>query len=175
MRSWIAVGLAIAISGCAYTAPRPTPTYQRMRSFDEAEYGPYAGKGTASISGQAFLKTRGGEVKYAAGEVVFMNPVTTYSKEWWTIAIQRGLPMSQADARVDAYARETTADGEGRFKFEGLQPGDYYVACSVSWEYVAGFTAGYARRRTTGGMVGARVSVTSGEHRNVILEPVRVY
>jgi hypothetical protein len=166
------LGLVLVVGGCAYTAPAPS-IYQRAQTFNEAEYAPYAGEGTASISGQAFLKTRGGDVKYGAGETVVLHPVTAYSKEWWTASIESGRKMSEADARASATMRTVTADGEGRFKFEKLPAGEYYIACSVSWQYVAG--GRYAYSKTTGGMVGAQVKVGAGEHQDVILQLVRSY
>lgn len=167
LRSSLAVLVfAAGLAGC-YAAPRPS-IYNRMRSFDEAEYAAFSGNGTASISGQAFMKTRGGDVKYGAGETVTLNPVTTYSTEWWTVAVQRGVSMSEPDPRTSAYNRVATADGQGRFEFKGLPAGEYFVACSISWEY-AGYR-GYARR--TGGTVGARVKVGPGEKTEVILQPV---
>lgn len=167
------LGIELLVGGCAYTAPQPSPPYQRMRTFEVSEYEPYAAKGTATISGQAFLKTQGGDVKYGAGETVILNPVTTYSKEWWSVSVERGRNMSEPDSRTASYSRTTTADGEGRFKFEGLPAGEFYVACSVTWQYVAGTR--YAYRKTTGGMVGAQVTVGAGEHKDVILQLVRAY
>jgi hypothetical protein len=172
MKAAIMLGLTLFIGGCAYTAPAPS-IHRRVQTVNEAEYTPYMGEGTASISGQAFLKTRGGDVKYGAGEAVVLQPVTTYSKEWWTVSIESGKRMSEPDPRAAAATRSVTADGEGRFKFEKLPAGEYYIACSVSWQYVTGRRNAY--RATTGGMVGAQVRVGPAEHRDVILKLVRAY
>jgi hypothetical protein len=50
------IPLTLALASCA--APQ-----QRAAKYDPAEYARYAGSGTARISGQAFAKTVGGDVK----------------------------------------------------------------------------------------------------------------
>jgi hypothetical protein len=161
-----AVGMSLIVlllAGCAATGVK----HQRLQSFDESEYAPYSQKGTAVIEGQAFMRTAGGDVKYAAGSIVAMNPVTTYSREWWDTAVVKGQNMAEADSRANDYHWSTTADGEGRFSFENLPAGEYYIACGVSWKV--------SSYRTSGGAIGAQVKVSDGEHVRVILQPVRTF
>lgn len=132
----------------------------------ESEYAPYAGQGTGSLIGQAFLKTRGGDVRYAAGNDVYLNPVTSYSTEWFDVAIRGGQPISEGDPRVQAFTRTTVADGEGRFEFNNLPAGDYYVVTWVFWEVPSG---AYGGMTTTGGPVGSKVTVRDGETTRVIV------
>ena len=137
--------------------------FPRMATFNEAEYAPYAQPGTGSISGQAFLKTRGGEVKYGAGNEIYLNPVTTYSTEWFQETVLNNRRLKPADSRTDPFHWVTSADGQGNFQFENLPAGEYYVACVVAWQ-VDGWT--------TGDWVHARVAVREGEHvERVILRP----
>ena len=60
---------ALVENGCVpIQEVRPLPRSEQFRAEDLV---PYAEKGTSSIIGEAFLKTRGGSVKKGAGETVF--------------------------------------------------------------------------------------------------------
>jgi hypothetical protein len=63
-------GLLIALAGCAVG---PVPSRQAVSMtvpFSEADFQPWAGTGGASIRGQAFLKTVGGDAKTCAGQEI---------------------------------------------------------------------------------------------------------
>jgi len=159
------------LAGFAGCAVPPPPVIQRQATFIEAEYAPYAGEGDATITGQAFLKTRGGDVKYGAGCVIGLNPVTTYSSEWFQKVILEGLNLSPRDERAVAYHREMMGDGEGRFRFEKLPAGEYYLTCWISWEVDSGYRdrLGMGSTVQTGGVAYAQVRVGTGETVNVIV------
>src|SRR5689334_7966802 len=61
------------------------PPLSIQAPFKESEFAPYEKKkkGTSSISGQAFLVTRGKEVKYQPGGDVALVPETSYTREWF--------------------------------------------------------------------------------------------
>jgi hypothetical protein len=132
----------------------------RNAKFIEAEYAAYKGDGKSTISGQAFLKTRGGDVKYGAGNQVHLNPVTSYSTEWFERGIVGNEPLEKPDDRINPYHRTTVADGFGNFAFEHLPPGQYYVACLITWEVPNLWGGGL---QTTGAWARAKVTVRDGE------------
>lgn len=125
----IALGVFLLVGGC-YT---PTPPARRNAPFIEAEYAPYKARGSGVIEGQAFSRNGLGEVRAAAGRSVYLNPVTSYSKEWWNAVVMSGRQIEPSDPRIDEFNRETKADISGSFKFEGLPPGEYYVFCADAW------------------------------------------
>lgn len=96
--------------------------------------------GTGRIEGQAFTETRGGEVRHATGDTVTLQPDTAYVRD----AIQylafesqprAGLVTSIPNLQfLDTSKRQTIADADGRFAFEGLVPGKYIVSAVISWE-----------------------------------------
>ena len=138
------------------------PLVERHAQFVESEYAPYAGEGTATICGQAVIQTRRGEFKYGAGNETYLNPVTSYSTEWYTVSVIGGRSLTKANRKALAYNRVTRADSEGRFCFKNIPSGDYYLACPVVWVY----GANSARK---GGMAYAQVTVKDGETVNAVL------
>lgn len=138
--------------------PQPPPPVARI-AFPIDEYASLPMAGTASISGQAFLKTRGGEVKTGAGEVIGLYPKTSYSDQWYETAVKKGLAMEPPDQRLESYLRKVIADADGRFSFSGLPAGDFYLAAIVTWEAPTG--RGWLE--TQGGLVARPVSVRDGE------------
>ena len=59
----------------ACTISAPPPPYPTVAG-DPAEYAPFLEEGTGVVSGQAFMKTRGGDVKLGAGNTVTLDPIT---------------------------------------------------------------------------------------------------
>jgi hypothetical protein len=125
-------------SGCAprHYAPR---IYQLSAPFIPEEYQPYRSPGTSTISGQAFMKTRGGDVKLGAGSAVVLCPVTTYSREWFQVRVLQDVPTSTPDERTAQFTRTAIADSQGRFRFSGLPAGEYFIACYIRWEVPSEF------------------------------------
>lgn len=101
------------------------------------------------------MKTLGGDVKVAAGNEIILTPVTSYSTEYFTRYVKAYEPLEPADARAGAFTRIEIGDGEGRFRFEGLPAGKYYVYSYIEW-YVD-------RTTTSGGIAHAEVTVHDGE------------
>lgn len=142
----------LVLSGCV--AP-----YTMKNPFNEQEFSSYAYTGTASISGQAFLKTRGGEVRYAAGNRVLLIPATKFTQE--LDQVDQGRPMSPPKGTsLGKYVRSTTADGSGNFAFSGLNAGYYYVECGIYW---------MAGNSETGSTVRKLYQIGAGEKARVIL------
>jgi hypothetical protein len=122
---------AAASAVSASSAPSTVP---RKAAFVEEEYRDYAETGEGLLMGQAFATTRGGDVVHGAGRSVYLTPRTSYATEWWEQEVLRGIELAGADSTAETYFRVTTADAEGRFKFEDLPRGTYYVACWILWE-----------------------------------------
>jgi hypothetical protein len=155
--------LTLALTGCA------VPQQERFAKYDPAEYARYAGSGSGRITGQAFAKTVGGDVKYAAGNTVWLYPVTSMSTEWYQTAIKGGKPMKAGDQRMMQHSRSTVADGSGNFEFSGLPAGNYYVVTQVTWGVPTGMQ--FFPVETTGSALHAKVHVSDGESKRVILTP----
>lgn len=159
MKKIVIIGLAVTailtFAGCA------TPVHQIKTPFNEQDFAPYSKKGTASIVGQAFLKTRGGEVRYGAGNTVALFPSTAYTQE---ITQNLGFDMPNYNDGWKKYIRKIMADGSGNFEFSEIPAGDYYLETEIFWE-----VPGKYGLQRTGDVVRKVVKVTEGEKLKVIL------
>ena len=161
----VATTAVLVLAGCAAPAP-----YVMKTEFNTNDLASYTYKGSASISGQAFLKTRGGDVRYGAGNDVFITPATAYTQEIVKFITERGRDVTiyQAaptgnDKVLAGYIRKATADGQGNFSFSGLTPGNYYIECGVFWDTGAKYGG------TTGSMIRKLVRVSAGESQRIML------
>ncbi len=158
------LALALALSAASCVVPQNQKPVTRLAKFDPTEYEWSKAEGSATIAGQAFVKTVGGDVKFGAGNEIVCNPVTTYSTEWFERLVRAGENLELADPRAEEFRRKTIADGNGNFTFEKLPAGEYYIGCFIRWSVWNGYVMA-----PTGGNVGARVKVSDGESVRVIL------
>ena len=159
--------VALAFGCVAGPSPNALPPIRYEALYSEEEYAPFLKTGEGSVSGQAFLKTRGGDVKIGAGNEVTLDPLTAYSYEWWSVAgrywVRRNILPSVP--RFHEIRRAAISDGEGRFVFRDLPDGDYIVRTWVTWEVPQ---LNYVDN-TQGGLVWAAASVRNGGSADVVL------
>lgn len=134
MRIVLAAALACLMAGCVKEVTLST-------TFDAREAAYINTKGKARIEGQAFLRRNDGVVVYGAGSAIQLIPATTYARERFA-AIYAGKKMSPAlnptkfnetDPSYTANTRTAKANGEGRFSFDEVAPGKYFVTALVTW------------------------------------------
>ena len=155
--------LAGLIAGCA--PQQVKPTVQRI-PFPAQEYEKLAKDGTSTVKGQIFMKTRGGDVKFGAGGEVLLNPVTSYSKQWFEEQYTRGNQLAAGDERQYLYIRKKVADGNGRFEFKNIPAGEYYVTGGVTWQTATGYQGNL---ETQGGLLSKKITVGEKDDVEVIL------
>lgn len=162
MRKLILALVAAALcAGCANSQPQP-----RLAKFDPAEYAPYEREGTGSVVGQAFVVTKGGDVKLGAGRQVGLHPMTSVSIETHERLVIGYTPLQwnydeETLKRLSHVTRHVTADGNGRFRFDNLPAGEYYIACDIEW-YVSEY-------QKSGGIAYAKVKVEEGKTTEAIV------
>jgi hypothetical protein len=133
LRYFLLCVLCFSLVSCASNATLTTP-------FDPQEASFINQTGASTISGQGFLRTMVGEVRYAAGSEVFLIPATKYSTERIgqiygnSKCAVFGKNFKNDDPRYKDFTKTTKANGEGRFSFTSLAAGDYFVVTSVYWQ-----------------------------------------
>ncbi|MGU3413739.1 hypothetical protein ACLBW0_08495 [Enterobacteriaceae bacterium C34A] len=155
----IGVTGVLMLSGCAPKPPKPIT----LPAFPQAEYDALKLTGNESLSGQAFLKTLGGDVKTAAGSQVVLMPKTSYTDFQFSICNSYTL-CEQEDMRAAKYEKVTTADAEGKFEFTDIAPGDYYIQTTVTWMRPSG-----AGLLPEGGALMAKATVKPGVKNSVMV------
>lgn len=157
MKFIIPLLVVLAMSGCLeHTAMSPAAA--PITPFKASDFDWVKKPGSGAISGQAFLKTRGGDVKYGAGNEVMLIPSPGFFAERFLQGLSgsRVVPLTPEEK---SYIKTTTADGGGNFEFTNVPSGDYIVACNITW---------LAGRYYTGGYATANVKLGEGESKKVI-------
>jgi tetratricopeptide (TPR) repeat protein len=97
-------------------------------TFDAALAKAALGRGLAAIRGRACSKYDGLRFD-AAGATVILLPVTPYFEEWYALREKKESNTTSVYMSQEAWQCriEAVADAEGRFVFEGLKPGKYFI------------------------------------------------
>jgi hypothetical protein len=165
LKSIAALSMISLVIGCAATR---LETFSPL-PFDEAEYAALPKTGTGIVRGQVFAKTVGGDVKKGAGENVVMFPATKYGDQRYHEQVIGGKLLSEAeDIRYKSHVLVKTTDGDGKFEFTNVPPGNYYVLGSVTWTVIEPNQFGPIRR-LQGGQVVRKIEVQNGVAVDAIL------
>ena len=126
--------------------------------FPVQEYRGLSTIGKGTIKGAIYLKDVYGERIPGSGTRLYLNPVTSYSKQWYEESYLGGAKMAKADSRLFNYLRFTAADNEGNFAFYGVPSGSYYLIGTVKCGSECGYdTPKNIRIATTVRVVGNQV------------------
>ena len=106
-------------------------TALRKAKYIEEEYAPYQKKGKAVIAGKVCLTLEDKTEKCFPNSRVILNPVTSYSKEWFDRGWAGKEYLEEADPRVNPTNLVRITDENGAFSFTELPAGSYYVGAEV--------------------------------------------
>jgi hypothetical protein len=115
--------LAALVSGCSG---------HTHETINEREYASYRSPGTAVIVGQVTLTLKSGEVLDGAACQVRLSPVTTETTKYMQEVVMAG-DTKPWKADADSVWWIAQADEDGRFRFEEVPSGSYYLTCPVAW------------------------------------------
>lgn len=171
-RITFAVATTTTLIGC---------TAELLRLFDPSEVAYIHARGTNTIEGNAFIRQMGGGLVTCAGEQVFLIPAGEYARERMRLVYgtdarpayaKRSLlakkPSSTGAGQYWEYQRDTKCDSEGRFRFEGVAVGSYFVTTRVLWSVSAG---GYFWTEEGGALMAPVEFNGAGRTRSVVLSP----
>lgn len=126
-------------------------------AFPTEEYQRLAHSGTNTIKGSVYLEDNYGRRVYGAGTRLYLNPVTSYSRQWYKESYIGGRVMSPVDDRLFNHLKFTSSDSNGNFVFYGVPNGSYYVIGTV----VCGNECGFEGTKNV--RIATEVSVNSGQ------------
>lgn len=158
------------VAACSTLAACASP-YTIKSAFNPTDVAWSRQSGNSFIYGQAFLRTRGGDVRTCAGNKVILFPKSAYSTEIYNVyqqEIARKAHYSKVinrDPDALVYKRETRCDVSGNFHFDNLPVGDWYLATRVVWE---ARSYGYGLS-PQGGTIFTPVHTNTNENTEVIL------
>ena len=172
---------AFALGGCR-SVPE-TANVATATAFNPAEAAYIKKAGTGSIQGHAFWRDDKGGTINAAGEIIRLVPATSYARERFAVLYrgQRSLPTSQiprvdVDPQYADFTRTTRAESTGRFEFDNVAPGVYFVTSQVNYRdkdaYVQLNAGSFHQRLRTGNDGGAMfetVTVSGKEEKPIKL------
>lgn len=147
----------MAVTGCAQKQMVSYPP------FPAGEYAKLERTGTSTVTGQAFLRTQGGDIKTGAGNEIQLIPATTYSAVFYN-AYKTQSPASDPDPQVKQYTFRTQADASGGFEFKNIPKGRYYLVGNVIW--MAPGPYGLSKQ---GGLIIKEVNVSEGAQAKIML------
>lgn len=158
MRALQVLAIAALLTGCVREVKIDTP-------FNSAAAAHIHTQGPTTIAGHAFMKRWNGRAAHATGEWVYLIPATPYAEERFAKLYGDKKVMTAIDAaraettdpRYTEFMRKTKAESDGRFRFEKVAPGDYFIATRVTWKDEKD------QFLPEGGLVYERVTVTGKE------------
>jgi len=126
-------------------------------TFPLAEYNRLARTGKGTVKGRIYLKDAYEKAIPGASTRLYLNPITSYSKQWYNESYLGGYKMEKADNRLFNYLRFTASDNEGRFAFYGVPSGSYYLIGTVK----CGSECGYSTPKSI--RIATQVSVSGNQ------------
>lgn len=123
-RSLLLLSAVLILAGCAT---------QRI-PFNESEYAAIPKTGDKIVTGKIFLTDQMEQTQVGSGSEISLEPVTSYSNQWFEVSYQNNRSLAAPDQRYAQYVLKTRADKEGNFTFEKVAPGEYYLSGLIKWK-----------------------------------------
>ena len=101
-------------------------------SFPLDEYRTLKKIGRSTVSGKVYIvNSMSDKEVVGSGLKLYLNPVTTYSTQWYNESYLSGYKMSKVDKRLFNYLKFSTSNNKGKFDFFGVAKGNYYLIGSM--------------------------------------------
>jgi hypothetical protein len=100
-------------------------------TFNKNDYISYLKQGSNKVTGQAFLRQKGGGIVTCAGEEVTLYPNTDYFNNMYGI---RGDYIEHKQLENEnSLVRQTKCDAQGNFEFYNIPAGNWALKTDVEW------------------------------------------
>ncbi|CAA6814477.1 MAG: Unknown protein [uncultured Sulfurovum sp.] len=121
------------------SVPDRNQVMERM-PFPTGEYKYVKKRGSSTVSGTIYLENSHTSLKVKGQKIkLWLNPVTSYSRQWYYESYLGGYKLTKTDKRLYNYLKFTYSDNSGKFNFFGVPRGDYYLTGSISCGDECGF------------------------------------
>ena len=111
-------------------------------AFPVAEYNRLSKRGRSTVSGQVYLTRSVSSEKFLGKKIkLYLNPVTSYSEQWYQESYLNGYKMSKSDKRLYNYLKFTMSNNSGNYNFFGVPRGNYYLVGVVKCGKECGFSS----------------------------------
>lgn len=161
--------LALLISSCTVKkAEKKEEIITLQNSFDDKAVSWFTNTGTATIKGIAKFKSKNGELRFGEEFRVELMPYCLYSRERLQkiyqnkksgfIYLENGVPKFTPDPEGYHKTIKTFCDKEGKFEFNNLPAGKYYIVAFMIWEN---------QTVKTGGGLMKKVVLSEGESESI--------
>lgn len=117
----------------------PAEIIERM-PFPEEEYKYVQKRGRSTVKGTIYLENSYNAQKVPGAKIkLWLNPVTSYSRQWYQESYLGGYRLTKTDKRLYNYLKFTYSNESGNFNFFGVPAGDYYLVGTMSCGEECGF------------------------------------
>jgi len=101
--------------------------------FPVEEYKYVKKRGSSTVRGDVYLENVNSSEKVIKSKIkLWLNPVTSYSRQWYEESYLGGYKLSKTDRRLYNYLKFTYSDGNGNFNFYGVPVGNYYLTATIT-------------------------------------------
>lgn len=130
------IGSTVPVASSAPSRSTVTPSYDgskvKRMQFPAQEYAGLQRDGTGVVKGEIYAQDTYGKKIYGQQTKLYLNPVTSYSREWYSQSYIGGRSMEKADKRLFNYLKFTQSNSKGQFAFFGIPSGSYYLIGTVT-------------------------------------------
>ncbi|MCK4441152.1 MAG: carboxypeptidase regulatory-like domain-containing protein [Sulfurovaceae bacterium] len=111
--------------------PFPVDEYRQLKKF-----------GRNIVHGKVYLQNSINDEEVLGKRIeLFLNPVTSYSKQWYNKSYLGGYKLTPADKRLFNYLKSTKSDKNGKFIFFSVPKGKYYLIGRITCGKECGFNS----------------------------------
>ena len=107
--------------------------------FPVSEYSRLARIGKGTIKGSIYIRDLYDQKVVGESTRLYLNPITSYSQQWYEESYLGGFKMQKADPRLFNYLKFTASDKNGKFAFYGVPSGSYYLIGTVKCGQECGY------------------------------------
>ena len=108
--------------------------------FPVSEYRHLSKRGRNTVSGKIHITNRltGDDIKKSKVKL-WLNPVTSYSNQWYNEVYLGGNKLTKTDRRLFNYLKFTYSSSDGSFNFFGIPSGEYYLTATIQCSVECGY------------------------------------